>query len=95
MLRRGVETLTSIPIPPSKRNGSKREDRIPLLNATRKVWRDMMGGDEYRNGGRQKGSPGKRDLKREAILAYALAHTGVSESEIAGALGVSRPTAIK
>lgn len=53
------------------------------------------GGDEYRNSGRQKGSPGRRDLKREAILAYALAHTGVSESEIAGALGVSRPTAIK
>lgn len=37
-----------------------------------------MGGDEYRNSGRQKGSPGKHDLKRGAILAYVQNHTGVS-----------------
>ena len=82
-----IEQLTAIPIPPNKRNGRTREQHVTLLNATRKMRRDVLGEDEYRNSGRPK--------KRDMIRQYARDHPDANHSQIARALGVSRPTVIK
>ena len=85
--RHTIEELTGVEIPPSKRNGRKIDQHIAMVNATRKMRRDVFGEDEYRNSGR----PSKKDLIRD----YAFEHPGANHSEIARALGVSRPTVIK
>lgn len=85
--RHTIEELTGVEIPPSKRNGRKIDQHIAMVNATRKMRRDVFGEDEYRNSGR----PSKKDLIRD----YAFEHPEANHSEIARALGVSRPTVIK
>lgn len=89
--RSEVEKLTQIPVPPNKRNGRKLNQHIAMVNATRKMRRDVFGEDEYRNSGRPKGSGTKAD----EIRCYAAEHPEANHSEIARALGVSRPTVIK
>lgn len=89
--RRSIEELTAIKIPANKRNGRKQATHIALVNNMRKFARDELGEDSYANNGRPRGSGTKRD----AIRAYAAEHPEVSHSEIARALGVSRPTVIK
>lgn len=91
LTRERIEQRTAIDIPPNKRNGRSQEQHMAYLNGLRKMRRDVLGEDEYRNNGRPKGSGTKRDV----ILAYAEAHPGASHSEIARVLGVSRPTVIK
>ena len=51
--------------------------------------------DPRNRDGRPKGSPNKAHPKRDAILAYAEEHPEANHSQIARALGVSRPTVIK
>ena len=85
--RHTIEELTGVKIPPNKRNGRKLDQHIAMVNATRKMRRDVFGEDEYRNSGR----PSKKDLIRD----YAFKHPEANHSEIARSLGVSRPTVIK
>ena len=89
--RRDLERLTAVQMPPNKRNGRKRQQHMGYLNGLRKMRRDVLGEDEYGKSGRPKGSGEKRDLVR----SYAAAHPDANHSEIARALGVSRPTVIK
>ena len=83
--RSDIARLTDIEIPPNKRNGRKQEQHMAIMRAIQSVT-DAEG--KWRN---KNGAPTKRD----AIRAYAAEHTDASHSEIARALGVSRPTVIK
>lgn len=93
--RADLAQLTSIDMPPNKRNGRTQEQHLAYLNGMRKMRRDILGEDEYGNGGRPKGSPNKKHPKRDAILAYAAEHPGESQRAIAKALGVSPATVNK
>ena len=89
--RKDLERITAIAMPPNKRNGRKREQHMEYLNGLRKMRRDVLGEDEYRNVGRPKGSGTKRD----AVLAYKATHPDASQREIAAALGMSKTTVNK
>lgn len=86
-----IAEKTRLPMPVNKRNGRSLEQHVKMINALRKMRRDVLGEDEYRKSGRPKGSGTKRD----EIRSYASEHPEASHSEIARALGVSRPTVIK
>lgn len=86
-----IERRTQIEIPANKRNGRKQMTHIAIVNNMRKFARDELGEDSYANNGRPKGSGTKCD----AIRDYAADHPEANHSEIARALGVSRPTVIK
>lgn len=83
--RHDIAKLTDIDIPANKRNGRKQEVHLARARIVQEF--DDPDGD-WRN---KKGAPKKCNLIRE----YALAHPGENHSEIARALGVSRPTVIK
>ena len=89
--RADIAKLSNIDIPRNKRNGRKRPQHIAMVNATRKMRRDVFGEDEYKNSGRPRGSGTKAD----EIRAYAAEHPGVSQRKIATALGVSKTTVNK
>ena len=89
--RADIAKLSNIDIPRNKRNGRKRPQHIAMVNATRKMRRDVFGEDEYKNSGRPRGSGTKAD----EIRAYAAEHLGVSQRKIATALGVSKTTVNK
>ncbi len=82
-------------MPVTKRNRRELQQHIRMVNATRKMRRDVFGEDEYRNGGRPKGSPNKAHPKRDAVLAYREAHPEATQREIAAALGFSLTTVNK
>lgn len=86
-----IERRTAIDLPVNKRNGRKLDKHIEYVNKLRLMRRDALGEDEYANSGRPVGSGTKRDM----ILEYAAAHPDANHSEIARALGISRPTVIK
>lgn len=88
--RRDIEKLTDIEIPANTRNGLKQNQHLYLARRRKQDMKDIglpMKGSE----GRPKGSGTKRDM----IRAYADGHPEANHSEIARALGVSRPTVIK
>lgn len=85
--RHTIAERTDIEIPPNKRNGRKLEQHMVYLNGLRKMRRDVLGEDEYRNSGRPD--------KRAEVLAFAREHPEMNHSQMARALGVSRPTVIK
>lgn len=89
--RDDISALSGIWIPKNKRNYRKQPQHMEYLNGLRKMRRDILGEDEYGKNGRPKGSGTKRDLIRE----YAIDYPDASHSEIARALGVSRPTVVK
>lgn len=89
--RATIERITAIPMPANKRNGRSQEQHIKMVNATRRMRKDVLGEDEYRNNGRPPGSGTKRD----AVLSYKAAHPGLSNRKIAEDLGVSRNTVNK
>lgn len=80
-----VAEKTQLSMPVNKRNGRKQKQHMAVMRAIQGVT-DPDGA--WRN---KSGAPKKRDL----IRAYAVEHPGASHSEIARALGVSRPTVIK
>lgn len=85
LTRERIARRTAIDLPCNKRNGRSQKQHIAVMNAVRDV--DYPDGD-WRN---KDGAPTKADLVRD----YALAHPEANHSEIARALGVSRPTVIK
>lgn len=85
--RHTIEELTGVDIPANKRNGRTREAHMKRVNAM--IDFDIsMGEKDVRYHG---GAPTKEAL----VKAYAKAHPELNHSEIARALGVSRPTVIK
>lgn len=84
--RRNIEELTAIPMPPNKRNGLKQSQHLYLARRRKE---DMKAVGVPMKG--REGAPTKRDT----IRSYAVEHPDASHSEIARALGVSRPTVIK
>lgn len=85
LTRERIERRTAIDLPKNKRNGRSQKQHIEVMNALREI--DHPNGS-WRN---KDGAPTKANLVRD----YAIAHPDANHSEIARALGVSRPTVIK
>ena len=86
--RRDAESLSGIPIPPNKRNGRKQDLHLRIARSSLEILSEDAG---HALQGRKIGSGIKRDLIRD----YRADHPNANHSEIARALGVSRPTVIK
>ena len=86
--RHTIEELTGVEIPPNKRNYRKQALHLRMARSNLEILSEDAG---HALQGRPKGSGEKRDL----IRAYAREHPEANHSEIARALGVSRPTVIK
>lgn len=80
-----LERISGMAIPKNKRNYRKQPQHMAVMRAIQGVT-DPEG--NWRN---KDGAPKKRDI----IRAYACEHPDANHSEIAKALGVSRPTVIK
>lgn len=83
LTRERIERRTAIDLPKNKRNGRSQAKHLEGARAIRDInnanWRDGNG----------------RKPKDDLVRDYALAHPDANHSEIARALGVSRPTVIK
>ena len=89
--RKDLERITAIAMPPNKRNGRTLEQHAIYLNGLRRMRRDVLGEDEYKNSGRPKGS----GSKREQVWSYLDEHPGATQREAAAALGMSKTTVNK
>ena len=83
-----IAELTGVGMPANKRNYRKQSLHLRMARSNLEILSEEAG---YALQGRPKGSGEKRDLVR----SYAAAHPDANHSEIARALGVSRPTVIK
>lgn len=90
--RHTIEELTGVTIPINKRNGRNRQLHLRLARANLEILSEDAG---FALQGRPKGSTKEKTTKGERVRAYAEAHPNANHSEIARALGVSRPTVIK
>ena len=86
--RKDLERITAMPMPPNKRNGRKMQTHLRMARSNLAILNEEAGRALQ---GRPRGSGTKRDAIRE----YAEAHPDANHSQIAKALGVSRPTVIK
>lgn len=88
-----IKLLTQIPIEKNKRNHRSQKDHLKMARYVR----DEINGhaDTWRANGRPKGSKNKECKKKELILEYAAMHPKDNVTDIARALGVSRPTVYK
>lgn len=85
---RDIEKISAIQVPHNKRNGRTQKDHMKYMNNIKSF---KVGMGECTEGGRPEGSGTKKQLVRE----YIKSHTEASVTEIAKALGVSRPTVYK
>ncbi|WP_251179441.1 hypothetical protein [Adlercreutzia agrestimuris] len=85
-----IARLTAIQMQANKRNFQKQEFHLEEARAIRDI-RQKRQGKNWWDGGNRLGAPKKKDL----ILEYKAKHPDANHSEIARALGVSRPTVIK
>lgn len=81
--RHTIEELTGVAMPANKRNGRNQEQHMAVMRAIQGVT-DPEGNWRY-----------KPPTKEAEIKAYAAEHPEANHSQIARALGVSRPTVIK
>lgn len=88
--RKDLEKITAVEMPTNKRNGQKQAEHLEEARAIRDI-RQRRKGSNWWDSGNRSGAPLKRDLVRD----YAAAHPEMNHSQIARALGVSRPTVIK
>ena len=84
-----IERRTKIDIPRNKRNGRDQSQHLKVMRAIQSVT-DPDG--LWRN---KKGRPVGSGTKEQIIKDFAEEHPEMSHSEIARALGISRPTVIK
>lgn len=82
-----IERRTQIEIPGNKRNGRKQRVHLMGARAIQQI-NDEVNGTNWRDGNGRK-------PKCDEIRAFASEHQDMNHSEIARALGVSRPTVIK
>ena len=92
--RKDIEKITAIQMPANKRNGLKQAQHLEIARAIRDV-KQKQAGRCWTDGNSRKGCPNKKHPKRDLILSYAKEHPQANHSEIARALGISRPTVIK
>lgn len=82
-----IEKISGISIKRNKRNGRKKEEHIKLLNATRKLKRDLLNENTYKNNGRP-----SREL--DVKMWRAVNPTG-KKADCVKELGLSKPTVYK
>lgn len=83
-----IEKITGIVIPKNKRNGRKQSQHVQVMNTMKALKKQL--GEEVRDG-RPKGS-GTAQAK---VAAYRAEYPEASVTEVARALGISRPTVYK
>lgn len=83
--RRDIEKLTQIEIPPNKRNGRKQDEHLKRARAVRDI--DHPDGTWMEGNGRKS--------KAIEIATFVAKNPGLTPTEYAKALGVSRPTVYK
>lgn len=83
LTRDRIERRTAIELPKNKRNGRSQAKHLEGARAIRDI-----NNDNWREGNGRK-------PKAELVREYAAAHPDANHSEIARALGISRPTVIK
>lgn len=102
--RKDIERITGIPIPPNDRNYRKRKDHLwaetwigdkgrPAVNQckqNRELALTFM-----RENGEIKGRPKGSGTAKDKVLAYRAEHPDATVTEVARALGISRPTVYK
>lgn len=87
--RDDIGKVTGLQMPVNKRNYRKQEQHIRIMNAVRDV---LHPDGEWRNkDGRPKGS----GTAQEKVCQYRAEHPGATVTEVARALGISRPTVYK
>lgn len=87
--RDDIGKVTGLQMPVNKRNYRKQEQHIRIMNAVRDV---LHPDGEWRNkDGRPKGS----GTAQEKVRQYRAEHPGANVTEVARALGISRPTVYK
>lgn len=87
--RDDIGKVTGLQMPVNKRNYRKQEQHIRIMNAVRDV---IYPDGEWRNkDGRPKGS----GTAQEKVCQYRAEHPGATVTEVARALGISRPTVYK
>ena len=87
--RDDIGKVTGLQMPVNKRNYRKQEQHIRIMNAVRDV---IHPDGEWRNkDGRPKGS----GTAQEKVRQYRAEHPGANVTEVARALGISRPTVYK
>jgi hypothetical protein len=84
--RRDLEKITAIAMPANKRNGLKQTQHLYLARRRKEDMKAV--------GVPMKNREGRPD-KRAEVLAFAREHPEMNHSQMARALGVSRPTVIK
>jgi DNA-binding transcriptional ArsR family regulator len=88
-----ITKLTQVPIEKNKRNRRGRKQHVKVMSAVRDA---IYPDGTWRNkNGRPKGSRNKENRKKELIIEYAATHPEANVTDIARALGVSRPTVYK
>ena len=88
---KSVYRMTKIYIEPTKRNGRKQADHLEEARAIQNV-RMVRAGKDWREGnGRPRGS----GTAREKVLQYREEHPDANVTDVARALGISRPTVYK
>lgn len=91
--REAIEYRTGIVLPKNKRNFRGQEQHIKIMNAVREVTHPN---GAWRNAdGRPKGSMNKEHPKEKLVKDYIKDHPTESPTQIAKALGISRPTVYK
>lgn len=87
--RDDIGKVTGLQMPVNKRNGRKQEQHIKVMNAIRDV---IHPDGEWRN---KEGRPTGSGTAQEKVRQYRDEHPEASVTEVARALGVSRPTVYK
>lgn len=87
MKRETLVRLSGVPMESSKRNGRSRAQHMAYLNGVRKMRRDVLGEDEYKNSG--------RPTKQKEVLYYFALHPNATIREASQELKISAPTVCK
>ena len=82
-----IEKISGISIKRNKRNGRKREDHLKYVNASRKMRRELLNEDTYKNNGRP-------DKSLDVKMWRAL-HPDGKKADCIRELGLSKPTVYK
>lgn len=85
-----IERRSAIKMPRNKRNKQKQADHLEEARAVRDV-RQLRNGTHWWDNGNRDGAPTKQKL----VMDYVAKHPDANHSEIARALGISRPTVNK
>ena len=86
-----ISKLSGIPIQKNKRNGRTRNEHIKRLNAIRKMERDVLGEDPYKNNGRRHGSSTAKPI----VIEWRLNNPEGRKADCIKQTGLSKMTVYK